>query len=268
MSAMTVHWIAYALAAMAFGTAAACSWIPRASRGVLVASLGAGLVLQVVSAGARWSVTGHPPIFGTFENTIAASWAVATVVIWRMVRLRSDEDPVLTRLLLAWVVALLGYGLFFPRTPYPLTISERSLFIDVHVLFAWMAFAMLLTASMAGVVRVLPGSGDDRPLLDETTIRGLGLGFALLTAMLAVGSIYSYILFGDWYRWELVGASAMAAWLGYGASLHAHLMFGWRGRRIAWCAIAMLPLLLVVFWSWSLFSSTYHFFDIAVIKAG
>lgn len=264
---LSVHQVTYWLAFAAIVVAAVAAWIPRvASRSVVLAGA-LYLATGAISAGARWAVTGHPPIFGTFENTVAASWAVAAAATWLLARRRSGDDPVVPRLLYGWGLALLAYGLFFSRTPLPLTISERSVMIDIHVLFAWASFAALLTSSMAGVARIVRRSPVTNVGNDAMVLRGLGLGFALLTTMIAVGSAYSYILFGDWYRWELVGASTMAAWLGYASSLHAHLMFGWRGRKLAWCAVAMLPLLLLVFWSWSVFSGTYHYFDLSVIRA-
>ncbi len=264
---LSIHEFMYWVAFAALAVAAVGSWIRTVAPKHLLAAAWTYLLMGAVSAGARWAVTGHPPIFGTFENTVAASWSVAAVATWLLARQRDGDTPMVPRLLYAWAVALLAYGMFFPRIPLPLTISERSIMIDIHVLFAWASFAALLTSSMAGLARIVGRNAAGNERHDAMVLRGLGLGFALFTAMMAVGAAYSYVLFGDWYRWEIVGASAMAAWLGYASSLHAYLMFGWRGRRLAWCAVAMLPLLLLVFWAWSVFSGTYHYFDLSIIRA-
>ncbi|MCL4079186.1 cytochrome c biogenesis protein [Coriobacteriia bacterium Es71-Z0120] len=265
--AVTVHTALY-WAACGFFAAALVAALVRPQRSeAIVRLLACGLALQAASAIARWTVTGHPPVFGTFENTIAASWAVALTTAVLVARMKERAHPLLVRLMLGWVVAILAYGQAFDKTPYPLTISERSLFIDIHVLFAWTAFSMLVLAGTAGFVRLAERNAERSAELDSLIVRGVGLGFAAFSAMMMVGSVYSYVLFADWYRWEIVGTTAFAAWLGYALTAHAYAMFGWRGRRIAWCVLALLPLVLAVFWSWSIMSNTYHHFDIPDIRA-
>lgn len=265
---LLMHRIAYWPAAALLVAAAAALWAPSLRRGVAAWVLGAGLVAETVSACFRWAVTGHPPIFGTFENSIAASFAVGAVVLWMLWRGFDVTAPLLPRLLGLWIPVILGFGLFFPQVPYPLTISERSILVDVHVLFAWLAFAALLAAATAGAARLIDRDPSKADIYDDLMTRGIGLGFGLLSVMMVIGAIYSYMLFAEWYRWELVGVSCLAAWLGYGSALHARLMFAWQGRKLAWCALALLPLLLMTFWSWSLFTGTYHSFDINAIRAG
>lgn len=228
----------------------------------------AGVGLLTVAALLRWIVTAHPPIFGTFENTIAAGWMIALyVLIAAGVRDRGPLGPRSLRYLLAWVPMLLAYGWFFNMTPYPLTISERSIIVDIHVLFAWLAFAVLLHAAMVALVVATRGA-DDEPGADHRLFKGVATGFVLFSAMLAVGSIYSYLLFGTWYAWELVETFAFIGWLGYGAVIHARLLFGWKGKPLAYAVLSLLPVLLATFWIWSIYSNTYHFFDIPEIRAG
>jgi ABC-type transport system involved in cytochrome c biogenesis permease subunit len=73
--------------------------------------------------------------------------------------------------------------------------------------------------------------------------------------------VYSLMLFSDWYRWQLVEAFAAAAWVAYSMLLHARLMFGWRGRKLAWFAVALVPLMVGTFWVWSVYPGTYHYFE-------
>ncbi len=264
---MTVHGAAYWLTLLLMTAALVVSLVRIDDRSTILRIVTLGLVAQVAAAGARWWLTGHPPIFGTYENTIAASWALGVVLVRNLLRRDPPAHPLVVRALLAWMLAILAYGQAFDKTPYPLTISERSVIVDVHVIFAWTAFSVLIASAMHALARIVEQDATWHPSLDRAVLRGVGVGFATLTSMMVVGSLYSYALFTDWYRWEIVGASTFAAWLGYGLSLHAYLMFGWRGRRFAWCALALVPLVLMAFWSWSVISSTYHHFDIPVIKA-
>jgi ABC-type transport system involved in cytochrome c biogenesis permease subunit len=259
-----LYWLAFALTL----ASSASYWVPATTRRVRGALLAASLLVLTGSIAARWIMAGHPPVFGTYENTLAAAWALMLLLLW-MERGRGSESCMLHRRLLAlWPPLTLVYGLFFSSIALPLTISERSLWIEVHVAFAWGAYAFLLSSSMAALARILrPSDEASAPALENQTIRGLGVGFALFTGVIVVGAFYGYELFAEWFRWELVEVLSVAAWIAYGLAIHAWLLFGWRGRRLAAAALATLPLLLLAFWSWSIYSGTYHYFDIVPVPA-
>jgi len=227
-----------------------------------------GFAALTISIVPRWIQTGHPPIFGTYENTIAAVWSLVAVIVVLLRRGRSDADRHLARVLSIWIPPLLVGGWFFDRAPYPLTISERSLLVDIHVLFAWSAHTALLVASAAAILAITSAARENESThWDAIMFRAVGYGFAALTIMLALGSAYSYLLFGDWYKWELVEAFAAASWLAYASVLHSAMMFSWRGRRLGWAILAVLPLMIATFWVWSFYAGTYHHFEIPAIHA-
>ena len=242
-------------------------WAPQLEKHrhrITVTALGA-LTLAVA---ARWVVSGHPPIFGTFENSLAGSWSI---LVFLMALERGFLDGffprVLGRWLSLWMPAMLVVGLFFQRLPVPLTISERSLFIDVHVTLAWVAHTLLLATSTAALLVVAGRAGEAEAEWDGALFRGAGMGFAFFTMMIAVGSVYSYLLFSDWFKWEITETFAAAAWLVYGLAIHAALFFGWRGKKLAWVLLIALPLMLATFWVWSFYPGTYHHFEIPMLRA-
>ncbi|GAB4279299.1 MAG: c-type cytochrome biogenesis protein CcsB [Coriobacteriia bacterium] len=236
--------------------------------GVSRASKAAALIASAALTSAialRWVLTSHPPIFGAFENTLASAWTALVWASWLSLRPREDVPRLAVGTLTGWATLVLAAGAFAERTPYPLTISERSLWVDVHALFAWVAFTALLLVSVSGAlgaVRAQVLSEEQEAFL----FRLLGGGFAFLTAMLAVGALYSFLLFGDWYRWEIVGTLAAATWLVYAVAVHLRLFFGWSGRRWWWVLAAALPLVIATFWVWSVFPATYHYFNIPEIR--
>ncbi|TLM80537.1 MAG: hypothetical protein FDZ70_00320, partial [Actinobacteria bacterium] len=152
---LAFHWAALSVLVVA----AAAPFVPRsAERADALLYVATGLLTASIAV--RWLVTGHPPIFGTFENGMASSWFVcAAVIAARGGRWGVPEG--LRRLFLPWAPALLAYGSFFQSEPLPLTISERSLIIDLHALLAWAAFTVLLAGSTAGIAMLVPGAGGD-----------------------------------------------------------------------------------------------------------
>lgn len=261
------HDILYWTSVAALFGGVVATWLPALSlwSGRL---LTVGFVTLTAAIVPRWIAVGHPPIFGTFENSIAAVWFLLVAIGLFMRSSDAETAPALARGLTLWIVPLLCLGWFFDRTMYPLTISERSLLVDIHVLFAWTAHTALLVASTAAILVIRRGT--DQPAegrWDALLFRSVGYGYAALTLMLAVGATYSYLLFGSWYKWEMVESFAAAAWLGYAVVLHAAMTFGWRGRRLAWSLLSVLPLMLGTFWVWSFYAGTYHHFEIPAIKA-
>lgn len=230
--------------------------------------MAAGIAVASLGMVARWVVTGHPPMFGTFENSLCAAWFVAVAsYVSGSPRFGAWLPKDLPRALGLWTLPLLAVGQFAQRTPYPLTISERSLIIDLHVVFAWSAQTVLLAATTAAIVVVFRRHRGDEALWQDLMMRGTGFGFVLLTAMIVVGSAYSFLLFSDWYRWEIVEAFAAVAWLAYGVCIHAAMMFGWRDRRLAVALLVASVFMLGTFWVWAFWPNTYHHFDIQAIRA-
>lgn len=252
--------VALMLGVLAYGLAGRreLPWATWLLWAVVITGL-AGLTLRSIAAG-------HLPIFGTFENTYAASWfLLAGALAGRATRWWRCS----WRLAVPWAALLLTYGSFFRSAPLPLTISELSWWVDLHVLFAWMAFVPLLAAGTLGPALIF-GSGHDARDVERMEIRAVRLaggGFVALSAMLAVGSWYMYVLFGEFWRWDIVGTLTLVVWLLCTIVVHGRLFWRWSGRTLGGWLAALLVATLLAYWVWSVFPGTYHFFDIPLLKA-
>lgn len=213
----------------------------------------------------RWVEAGHLPLFGTFENTLTAS---ASLLLAAVLTSRRRATTGSWAWAAPWALAMLLHGTRFRMEATPLTISEQSVWVDVHVFFAWIAFASLALASSMAVPRVLGRSfwGLEPDAADDRLSHALNLGFLSLTAMILVGAWYLYLLFAQFWRWDIVGTLCFLAWLGYGMVIHARLFYRLSGRGLAAAVLAVLPLLLLGFWIWSVFPGTYHYFDVPLLK--
>ena len=204
----------------------------------------------------RWIEVGHMPLFGTYESGMS----LAVAVLGMAVVLRR-AGPVLPGACLV-TAALLAHGLQFDPTGYALTISERSIFVDIHAIFAWLAFGMLAVNAVLGVIELI-GPSRGLPGAGEWLNRSLHWGFALHSGMMASGSFYKFLLFGTAWSFDPIETLGLLAWLAYGTLLHMHLFAGWNGRRLAgWCIVLFVILVvsyrgIVYFPAWS----TYHIFD-------
>ena len=236
-------------------------------------SLVAGLVLQLASVALRWAGSGHPPVFGTYEATLSASWFLLLFVAfsWRSVH-RHFRLLVLTCVPMALLLLLYGLA-FFNTERMPLTISELSLWVDFHALFSWLAFApFTLAFCLSGFYLWSTRRGAAAPvrpqrqldIIDELAFRYINFGFVNHTIMFALGSYYSSILFGTWWLWDPVFSTSLMAWLLVGLTIHLRLFFNWNGRPAAWLFVLVFSVLNISYWGMVYLpaGSTFHIFDV------
>jgi ABC-type transport system involved in cytochrome c biogenesis permease subunit len=271
MTALEIVFLVCAVAAYAASFFFAARGSSRAAfRGML-----AGLALHAASAAVRWIAIGHPPIFGTYEAALSASWFVLLFVA---VAFRPPHGCFRLLVLPGVPIALLLllYGLAFNTQRMPLTISEISLWVDAHALFAWLAFAPFTLAFCLSAVYLWEQSRRDsappaalRPpleLIDELAFRYINVGFVNHSVMFALGCYYSSILFGTWWLWDPAFTISLAAWLSVALYIHLRLFYSWGGERAARLFAAIFAL--VVFSYWGLVylpaGRTFHVFDIDV----
>jgi ABC-type transport system involved in cytochrome c biogenesis permease subunit len=218
------------------------------------------LALSAVAWLLRWRSAGHLPLFGTYESSLSLTLAVLLGAL--AVRLRLGPGASIWPVAGAVAAGLLAHGLGYDTTLFALTISERSWVVDVHAVCAWAAFGAL-TANAGFAVHHLRRSSEGTQTDGHWLAFSLSLGFVLHSAMLASGSLYKFLLFGQAWTFDPIETLGFVAWVAYGTLLHMHLSAGWEGRRLAaWC-LALFVLLvvsyrgIVYFPAWS----TYHIFD-------
>lgn len=234
--------------------------MPRRSRWLGLVMVASSLILSTAVLALRWESTGHPPLFGAFENTLLASWSVALVVFVAALTAPERLHDALLRTLAPLPPLILAAGVLLDSTSAVMGANERTLVGYVHGTIGWLGFALLLVATVVAGRVVRSRHDADGRFWDGYLFRLLCVGFIGLTATMATGSLYSFILYSDWYRWQIVETLTAATWLAYALVLHSRLFFGWKDRRLAWATIAIGPLLLAAYWIWAVFPGTYHYF--------
>lgn len=247
--------------ALAGGLIGIAAWKRQSIQGpariAFLLALGAAASSWVV----RWVLAGHLPLFGTYESGI--SLALVTLLVAACLGVRARH---IARL--AWPVASLVAAAvllqrqFYDPTPYALTISERSLVVDVHAIISWLAFGVM-TANAGVAIAILVRCSDEDSELRWLS-RSLSVGFLLFSAMIVSGSLYKFMLFGSAWSFDPIETLALAVWLAYATLLHMHRLGGWHGRKLArWC-VGLFVALVVSYRCIVLFpaTATYHIFDI------
>ena len=242
-------------------------------RWIFIFSLTA-LLSHLISAIIRWAAIGHPPVFGTYEATLAASWFMPLTALLAVKKHRQIE------IIIPWTAFFallhLAYGFTFNTALVPLTISEQSIWVDLHAMAAWLAYGELFISFLLSVMLLMTKDEGrlqkrlPRPdVMDELIFIYLILGFIFHTLMFALGSYYSSILFGKWWTWDPVDTLFMISWIIFGLIIHMRLFYGWKEKRMATLVIIGMVTIFVGYWSliyipWA----TYHIFDIGLKMHG
>jgi ABC-type transport system involved in cytochrome c biogenesis permease subunit len=105
------------------------------------------------------------------------------------------------------------------------------------------------------------------PVLDDLMFQSIVFGFVSHVVMIATGAIWARDLWGNYWSWDPVETWSLLSGLLYGLWIHLRVGLHWRGRRMAWLAVAALLTVLFAFWGTNLFGGTSHSLDDLRLKA-
>ncbi|MFZ2197911.1 MAG: cytochrome c biogenesis protein CcsA, partial [Thermodesulfovibrionales bacterium] len=240
----------------------------------LVWLVAGAFALHTLTIAARTAAQGHLPWAGDYENALMAGWFILVVTLFIAFR-----HPQLQALAVATVPAsllIMGFGVMRNPVLSPMAASLKSFWLYIHVWFAWLAYSAYTLAMAAGVVYLLKlrdatkghtNSVYDRlPALDrleELIFRYVVFGFIIDAIMIAAGAIWAKNLWGNYWSWDPVETWSLVSWLVYGITIHLRITMGWRGKKLAWLAIAALSTVIISFFGVTIVVDTsQHFFNV------
>ena len=262
--------IAVIIYVLAFGFyIAAVVWSSDRLNSVALILSAAAFISQTVSIIARWVSTGHPPVFGSFENALAGSWFV--ILFGLVISKKTPWLKIIGLFTTPMALAIIAFGVGFDSTRFPLTISEQSLWVDLHATFAWFSYSSYTLAFIIAVL-ILVNAREHLPFLnlpslgvmDDWLMKYVIFGFVTQTFTLASGAYYEFIVFGTWWRWDPIESMTLASWFLYALFIHLKKSFAWDSRRLSWLAIISMITVIAAYWLMAYFppGSTFHVFDI------
>jgi cytochrome c-type biogenesis protein CcsB len=214
----------------------------------------AGLVPQLVALGIRWARLGHGPYVGYYE--LANALTVCTVVLFVVVALRNRRLNAMGLGIMPVAVLLMGGAMLASKADFPITPSLASYWLFVHVAFANLAFAALAASfgfAVVFVIRERSHGGKwaqrleklpSQERVDDLTSRFVLAGFLLWGIMIVSGAIWANESWGRYWSWDPIETWSLIVWLIYAIYLHLRYMRRWHGERLAWYAIAAMPVTL------------------------
>lgn len=191
---------------------------------------------------------GHAPLSNMYESLVF--FALTITVIYLVMEYRYKSQIVGA---FATPVAFLAmaYASLSPSVNdriQPLIPALKSNWLIAHVItcfFGYAAFAIACGISIVYLLRRKDGAEStglmshlpSPKLLDELTHRMVLFGFLFLTVGIITGAVWANSAWGSYWSWDPKETWSLITWFIYATLLHARMMRGWYGKKIAYLSI-------------------------------
>jgi cytochrome c-type biogenesis protein CcsB len=190
---------------------------------------------------------GHAPLSNFYESLLFFSWAVICISylsFWR--QLRGYMGSFIAML----ACLLLAYASFGGHDSQimPLMPALKSNWLIIHVVTCFLAYAAFALACGAALLYFFMARAPQSSIkskdslikvqeMDELIYRAIMIGFFLLTLGILTGAVWAESAWGRYWSWDPKETWSLITWLIYAGLLHARLVRGWQGKRIAMLAV-------------------------------
>jgi cytochrome c-type biogenesis protein CcsB len=191
---------------------------------------------------------GHAPLSNLYESLIFFAWTIALIYLfieWRY------QNRVIGTFCAPLAFLTMAYASLSPNVSdriQPLIPALKSNWLIAHVITCFIgygAFAVAFGVSIMYLIKSRKGEDESglvgrfpsTAVLDELTHQLGMFGFLFLSAGIITGAVWANSAWGRYWGWDPKETWSLITWFIYAALLHARMMRGWRGRRIAWLSI-------------------------------
>ena len=191
---------------------------------------------------------GHAPLSNLYESLIFFSW---TIVVVYLVIQKKYENRIMGAFTTPIAFLAMAYASMSPNINdriQPLLPALKSNWLIAHVITCFVgyaAFAVAFGISWMYLFKQRDPEGKNQllalfpapALLDELNHQLIMFGFLFLTIGIITGAVWANSAWGRYWGWDPKETWSLITWFIYATLLHARMMRGWRGRRIAYLSI-------------------------------
>ena len=208
-----------------------------------------GLVGNTAGIIVRWIESygigyGHAPLSNLYESLTFFAWVITLLYLVIEKRLGNKTIGALAMPLAFLALAYASLSPNISERIQPLIPALKSNWLIAHVITCFISYAAFGIAFGVGIVYLLRQKAADDPgailarlpsldVLDELNHQLVLFGFLFLTAGIITGSVWANSAWGRYWGWDPKETWSLITWFVYAALLHARLMRGWHGKRIA-----------------------------------
>jgi cytochrome c-type biogenesis protein CcsB len=187
---------------------------------------------------------GRIPLSNLYESLVFFSLMIALIYLVIEIKYGHKSIGVFAMPL---AVLSMAYASLSPNISdriQPLLPALKSNWLTVHVITCFIGYAAFAIAFGLAIMFLVKRDGSDREgtllsifpqrrILDELTHQMVLFGFLFLSAGIISGAVWANSAWGRYWGWDPKETWSLITWFVYATLLHARLMRGWRGKRIA-----------------------------------
>jgi cytochrome c-type biogenesis protein CcsB len=199
---------------------------------------------------------GHAPLTNFYESLVFFS---CTIVILYLILEFRYKNRIIGVFITPLAFLAIAYASLSPNISdriQPLIPALKSNWLIAHVITCFVGYAAFAIAFGTSIMYLFklrqtdPKSGllnrlPATDMLDELTHQMVMFGFLFLTVGIITGAVWANTAWGRYWGWDPKETWSLITWFVYATLLHARLMRGWQGKRIA--IISILGFLAVMF---------------------
>jgi len=188
---------------------------------------------------------GHAPLSNLYESLVFFSWTILIIYLF-------VERKYKNRTIGAFVTPLaffaMAYASLHNNSIQPLIPALKSNWLIAHVItcfIGYAAFAIAFGTSWMYLIKKRDTEGKSlllkrfpkENIIDELTYQMIMLGFLFLSIGIITGAVWANSAWGRYWGWDPKETWSLITWFIYATVLHAKMMRGWHGKRIAYLSI-------------------------------
>jgi len=191
---------------------------------------------------------GHAPLSNMYESLVFFSW---TIVVIYLVIERRYKSRIIGAFATPIAFLAMAYASLSPNVNdriQPLVPALKSNWLIAHVITCFLGYAAFAIAFSISLMYLFKKSDKEDKIhllarlpesnvLEELTHQMVTFGFLFLSIGIITGAVWANSAWGSYWSWDPKETWSLITWFIYATLLHARMMRGWHGRRIAYLSI-------------------------------
>ena len=191
---------------------------------------------------------GHAPLSNMYESLV---FFAGTIIIIYLVVEKQYQNRIMGAFATPIAFLTMAYASMSPNINdriQPLVPALKSNWLIAHVFTCFLgyaAFAIAFGMSLMYLFKQKDAGGKNSliahfpkaQVLDELTHQMVMFGFLFLSIGIITGSVWANSAWGSYWSWDPKETWSLITWFIYATLLHARMVRGWYGKRIAYLSI-------------------------------
>lgn len=212
-----------------------------------------GIILRWYESYAIGEGYGHAPLSNIYESLVFFAWTIGLIYLVVEYRYKNRIIGCFAVPLAFFALAYASFGT--SAKIQPLIPALKSNWLIAHVVACFIGYAAFALAFGISIMYLIKKDNQvesgllarmpDAAMLDELTHQLIMFGFLFLTVGIITGAVWANSAWGRYWGWDPKETWSLITWFIYATLLHARMMRGWQGTRIA--AMSILGFAAVLF---------------------